>query len=67
MEHTEYGRYILAVGQLGVYEALIDYALKGLRGQTSSSPQEVAERIEARHKELIDEQKTILFKQKLQQ
>jgi len=38
MEQKEYGRYLVAVGQLGIYEALIDYALKGLRGQTFSSP-----------------------------
>lgn len=66
MEQKEYGRYLVAVGQLGVYEALIDYALKGLRGQTFSSPSEVAERIERRHTELMNEQKKVLFYPKIE-
>jgi len=61
LEFTE-KRLLSASRQLGAYEALLDYALKGLRGTTASEPYEVANFISQRIEDIKAEEKSELKK-----
>lgn len=50
-EFTE-RRLLIAVRSLGAHEALLDYALKALRGETSTDPHKVADFITTRLDEI---------------
>jgi len=54
----------IAIGQLGSYEALLNYLIDSIRGRTASTPEHVAEYVENRQNELLDEQYTVLFNRK---
>ena len=54
----------LAIGQLGSYESLVNYLIDSIRGRTACTPEHVAQYVEDRQKELVDEQYTILFNRK---
>lgn len=54
----------IAIGQLGSYESLVNYLIDSIRGRTASTPEHVAEYVEKRQNELVDEQYTVLFNRK---
>lgn len=54
----------LAIGQLGSYESLMNYLIDSVRGRTASTPEQVADYVESRQNELVNEQYTILFNRK---
>ena len=54
----------LAIGQLGSYESLVNYLIDSIRGRTASTPEQVADYVEQRQNELVNEQYTILFNRK---
>ena len=54
-------KHIVACRQLGAYSALLNYAINTLNGQSTSSPESVAEYIRSRHEELLEEQSLKLF------
>jgi hypothetical protein len=54
----------LAIGQLGSYEALVNYLIDSVRGRTAATPEQVAEYVEKRQNELVDEQYKIFFNRK---
>jgi hypothetical protein len=54
----------IAIGQLGSYESLVNYLIDSIRGRTACTPEHVAQYVEDRQKELVDEQYTILFNRK---
>lgn len=51
----------LAIGQLGSYESLVNYLIDSIRGRTAATPEQVAEYVENRQNELVNEQYTKLF------
>ena len=55
---------MIAIGQLGSYESLVNYLIDSIRGRTASTPDHVAEYVENRQNELLDEQYTVLFNRK---
>lgn len=58
----QFEKHIIACRQLGAYGALLDYAIKALKGATATSPEGVAEYLEGKQVELINEQDVKLFK-----
>lgn len=54
----------LAIGQLGSYESLVNYLIDSIRGRTACTPEHVAQYVEKRQNELVNEQYTILFNRK---
>ena len=54
-------KHIIACRQLGAYSALINYAINTLDGNSTASPESVAEYIRGRHRELLQEQSLKLF------
>lgn len=54
----------LAIGQLGSYESLMNYLIDSVRGRTAATPEQVADYVESRQNELVNEQYTILFNRK---
>jgi len=54
----------LAIGQLGSYESLVNYLIDSIRGRTACTPEHVAEYVEKRQNELVDEQYKIFFNRK---
>jgi hypothetical protein len=54
----------VAIGQLGSYESLVNYLIDSIRGRTAATPEQVAEYVEKRQNELVDEQYKIFFNRK---
>lgn len=54
----------IAIGQLGSYEALMNYIIDSVRGRTACTPEQVAGYVEKRQHELIEEQYKIFFNRK---
>lgn len=54
----------VAIGQLGSYESLMNYLIDSVRGRTAATPEQVADYVEGRQNELVDEQYIILFNRK---
>jgi predicted RNA-binding protein Jag len=54
----------IAVGQLGSYESLVNYLIDSIRGKTANTPEHVADYVERRQNELVEEQYTVLFNRK---
>jgi hypothetical protein len=58
-------RLNLCCGQLGSYEALLNYAIEGLRGDTACKGEDLANFLEQRHKQLLEEQNEKIFERKI--
>lgn len=54
----------IAIGQLGSFDALLDYAISALKGKTACPPEQVADYLKNRSRELKLEQDTIIFGRK---
>lgn len=54
----------VAIGQLGSYESLMNYLIDSVRGRTASTPEQVADYVENRQNELVNEQYTTFFNRK---
>jgi hypothetical protein len=54
----------VAIGQLGSYESLMNYLIDSVRGRTAATPEQVADYVEGRQNELVDEQYTTIFNRK---
>lgn len=54
----------VAIGQLGSYEALLNYLIDSIRGRTAATPEQAANYVENRQNELLDEQYEIIFNRK---
>ena len=54
----------LCCGQLGAYESLLNYAIAGLRGKTANKGEDLANFLEERQRELLDEQNSKIFERK---
>ena len=54
----------VAIGQLGSYESLVNYLIDSIRGRTASTPEHVADYVEKRQNELVDQQYAIFFNRK---
>jgi hypothetical protein len=54
----------VAIGQLGSYESLVNYLIDSIRGRTACTPEHVADYVERRQNELVEEQYTVLFNRK---
>ncbi len=61
---SQESKLIAACGQLGAYESLMDYAIQGLKGETCSKGEELAEFLQKRHTELLEEQRVRIFGRK---